>query len=145
MAGVAFGMSHDWPNPYEPPRAPGIAPPEEPARGRIWPVWLVIATALVLPGLPSLAMLGWRRRGLVFLVLVLVVPAAFAFFGPIWDLILFAGADRPTREFGLWPFLATCGLTPITSVALGVRDRTCTRSPRSTDGFDVCDIRNRLL
>ena len=72
-------------NPYAPPQSEPYY--QGPADGKtVRSVGFVILIGLIVPGLPSLLM----GRTVPGLALLLAVPFAFALFGPIWGLYLFA-------------------------------------------------------
>ena len=87
------------------------------------PLAVTILVAIFIPGLASVLILGFKRRGWAFAGLVSAIPATFVFFGPIWGEVLFADAGHRMREVGLWPFLGCCAVTIATSVVLAIRDR----------------------
>ena len=107
-------------NPYESPRSDGElvssfdAPDLEPRR---YGVGFVLFIGVIVPGLPSMLM---NRRG-VGIALILVIPLAYVFFGPIWGLFLFRGT--PYAEAGLIPFLISAVGAQITSVIHGLVTR----------------------
>jgi hypothetical protein len=108
-------------NPYESPKMLTACAPSPPPQVKPWPATVIWLVGLFVPGLPSLLMRRSVAGFVRFAFLILLVPFAFAFFGPFWDLVLFAGTRY--GEFGLYPFLATCCVVPFLSVWLGFRDR----------------------
>lgn len=108
-------------NPYAPPSTQTESLQLLSSRPRPWSTAAIVVFGVLVPGLPSLKM----RRSAVgiyrFLVLLLMIPVGFAFFGPFWGEILFAGTTY--AEAGLYPFVATCFITPVLSVWCGFRDR----------------------
>jgi hypothetical protein len=97
------------------------------AAGRRWSAWAIVPILLV-PGLGSLLIRGWKARKGPFLSLFLTIPIAFVVFGPLWGEVLFKSSDRATREFGLWPFLATCAVVLAISAALTFYDQKVVRN-----------------
>jgi hypothetical protein len=83
---------------------------------------VIVLVGLILPGLPSWLIRG-RAGAAVFFVCWGVLAAAFGFFGPLWGEVLFASAGKPWREAGLWPFLAICAATAVSSALLALQDR----------------------
>jgi len=75
-----------------------------------------------LPGLVYWLIRRDSKGLLAFLLLILGIPIAFALFGPLWALVIFR--DTTYSEFGLYPFIATCIIIPITSLAITIRMRT---------------------
>lgn len=105
-------------NPYSPPRTdPAAEPVLEEQHDQVMLASTVITLGLVVPGLPSILM----KRQWTGLLILISIPAAFAFFGPIWGEYIFDGT--PYREHGLYPFLCVLGFTPIVSVVHGLRTR----------------------
>ena len=103
-----------------PPILGYATPPHSAGRLAVAPKWVVILVAVLVPGLASCLIRG--RDGLVTLLLLLItIPLAFFFFGPIWGEVLF----RNTRwsEAGLYPFLLTCVAVSLASAAVALRDR----------------------
>ena len=90
---------------------------EEAATPATWKVLI----SFVVPGLGSLLLRGWEKRGLAFMLLFFAIPTAYLIFGPLWGEVLFSGSQY--KETGLWPFLATCVVVPIISLALAYSDR----------------------
>lgn len=78
--------------------------------------------SLVLPGLGSLCVLGWRRGYKRFFALVLPIPIAFLLFGPFWSDVAFSGANRAIRDAGVYPFVATVLVVVVASVTYALKD-----------------------
>ena len=108
-------------NPYEPPVTESEWTSMATVTRKPLDARMVVVAGLLIPGLPSLLMRRSSRGIFYFVMLLLTIPLALLFFGPFWDLVLFAGSDF--GQAGLYPFLATCVLTPVFSVWLGFRDR----------------------
>ncbi len=108
-------------NPYAPPSTQTDSLQLASSLPKPWSSAAIVVVGVLVPGLPSLMM----RRSVAglcrFLVLLLLIPVGFAFFGPFWGEILFAGTTYV--EAGLYPFVATCVITPALSVWCGFRDR----------------------
>ncbi len=81
-------------------------------------IWLIGIVGL---GLPSLCMRPSFVTVIRFGLFIIAIPAAFMFFGPYWDQVLFAGSDR--SSLGLYLFFASCICVPLLSVYFGFRDR----------------------
>jgi hypothetical protein len=117
--------------PHVPPRNTGLPSESYQPRAKVevlrpagtrLPKWVVIFLSLFIPGLGSLLLRGGKARLAMFLALIATIPVAFVVFGPLWGEILFRSSTRSTREVGLWPFVATCVVTPMISVALAYKD-----------------------
>jgi hypothetical protein len=84
------------------------------------PRWAIIVVALALPGLSSALIRGMAGL-LTMIALWATAIAAFIFFGPVWGEVLFR--KPPLKDAGLYPFLFTCLMVELGSVALALRDR----------------------
>ena len=87
-----------------------------------YPVVVLVAIFL-LPGIASLMLRGWKEAGLRSLLLLAVIPVALLVFGPLWGDVIFATSPRALRNFGLWPFLATCVAVWVFSLWRAIQDR----------------------
>jgi hypothetical protein len=108
-------------NPYAPPGTQADSHQSVKSLRKPWSDFAILVLGVLVPGLPSLMM---RRSvaGMVrFLILLLIIPASFALFGPFWGEVLFAGTQYV--EAGFYPFVATCCITPVLSVWLGFSER----------------------
>ena len=108
-------------NPYSPPSAQTDSLQLASSLPMPWSTAAIVVVGVLVPGLPSLMMRRSAAGIARFFVLLLQIPVGFAFFGPIWGEILFAGTAYV--ESGLYPFVATCFITPSLSVWCGFRDR----------------------
>ena len=95
-------------------------PPPANAFARSTPLPVILLLAILVPGLSSSLI---RRKPWWCLCLAPIIPAAFAFFGPFWGEVLFRSSPKEWREFGLYPFLLTCGIVQATSIVLALNDR----------------------
>src|SRR5262245_52974278 len=84
---------------------------------------VVVLVALLLPGVASLMLRGWKEVGPRSLLLLATIPVALLVFGPLWDNVIFANSSRALRNVGLWPFLATCVAVLIFSLWRAIQDR----------------------
>lgn len=89
--------------------------------GPLWTSSAIWTIGLLGFGLPSLVMNPSFTTLVRFAFLIVAIPAAFMFFGPYWDQVLFE--KTPYSEIGKYLFLATCCCVPLLSVWLGFRDR----------------------
>lgn len=78
---------------------------------------IVVLLGLCVPGLPALIM----KRPISGVAMLLAIPAAFAFFGPVWGEYLFAGTRF--AEQGFYPFIVVLIATPCASVFHGLAIR----------------------
>jgi hypothetical protein len=103
---------------------------------------VVVLVALVLPGIASLMLRGWKEAGLRSLLLLAAIPVALFVFGPLWDGVIFAKSSRAVRNFGLWPFVATCVAVMLFSVWRAIQDRrvVIARLEASGDATDVTGV-----
>lgn len=84
---------------------------------------IVVLVALLLPGIASLMLRGWQEVGLRSLLLLAAIPVAFLVFGPLWGGVIFATSPPALRNFGLWPFVATCVVVWLLSLWRAIQDR----------------------
>lgn len=96
------------------------AAPDLPLRLR-YPVVLVLG--ILLPGMASLMLRGWREVGPRSVALLVAIPMAFLIFGPLWGDVLFSASTQEVQRLGKWPFIATCIVVPIVSLVYAVQDR----------------------
>jgi serine/threonine protein kinase len=83
----------------------------------------IVLLSVLIPGLGSLLIRGWKAVGVRSISLLLAIPIAFLVFGPLWGEVIFAWAGKTMQELGLWPFLMTCLIVPIISVKFALQDR----------------------
>ena len=107
-------------NPYESPRDAGPASLPPVTRKQPSVSWFaVILIGLAVPGLAYWLVTRTERALLVFLAFLVAIPMSFLFFGPVWDMLIFAGT--PYSQSGVYPFLGSLVLVPLLSLLLAVR------------------------
>lgn len=84
---------------------------------------VVLLVAILLPGVASLMLRGWKEVGPRSVLLFAAIPLAFLIFGPLWGEVIFATSTKAVQELGLWPFIATCVVVPIISLIYALKDR----------------------
>ena len=84
---------------------------------------VVVLVALLLPGVASLMLRGWKEAGLRSLLLLAAIPVALLVFGPLWGDVIFASSPRALRNFGLWPFVAISVAVLLFSLWRAIQDR----------------------
>jgi hypothetical protein len=94
-------------------------PAERPEPVASMPASAVVLTAAI-PFAGIFIVRGRKRLWIVTLQL-LVIPAAFGFFGPVWDKVLFR--NTPYGQDGLYPFIATVAGSMIASIFIAVAAR----------------------
>ncbi len=109
-------------NPYKSPtesncvRPKPTIPDANSWRTMPWGYWLIVG--VLVPGLAYWQLARNQRAKIVFALLLLAIPAAYLFFGPFWDLVLFNGTAL--GQAGLYPFWACLAATTALSLAIAV-------------------------
>lgn len=89
--------------------------------GQLWSSNAIWVVGMIGFGLPSIAMSPSFTTVIRFALLIVTIPAAFMFFGPYWNLVLFP--ESQYSDVGMYLFFVTCVCVPFLSVWLGFRDR----------------------
>src|SRR5262245_10990231 len=106
---------------------------------------VVVLVALLLPGMASLMLRGWKEVGPRSLLLLAAIAVALLCFGPLWGAVIFATSPRAVRNFGVWPFVAACVSVLVYSVWRAIQDRRVViarlEASASSDPADMTGVR----